>query len=86
VWSCRVPELGLLIVGVTSWSGEGVGSKSLEVAFGLRKSNPCDRCPPLPFIVARGGAQGEVKKRYSAWLLVRPVIRRCPSGRIEAKL
>jgi hypothetical protein len=25
-------------------------------------SNPCDRCPPHPFIVARGGAQGEVKR------------------------
>jgi hypothetical protein len=33
--SCRVPELGVLVVGVTSWSGEGVGPKSLEVVFNL---------------------------------------------------
>jgi hypothetical protein len=25
---CRVPELGVLVVGVTSWSGEGVEPKS----------------------------------------------------------
>jgi hypothetical protein len=30
VWCCRVPELGVLVVGVTSWSGEGVEPKSLE--------------------------------------------------------
>jgi hypothetical protein len=41
--------------------------------------------PPLLFIVSRGGAQGEVKKSYSAWQLARPVVRRCPSGRIEAE-
>jgi hypothetical protein len=35
VSSCRVPELGVLVVGVTSWSGEGVGPKSLEVVFDL---------------------------------------------------
>jgi hypothetical protein len=51
----------------------------------LWRSNPCDRCPPLPFIVTMGGAQGEVKKSYSAWQLARPVVRRCPSGCIEAK-
>jgi hypothetical protein len=33
VWCCRVPELGVLIVGVTSWSGEGVEPKSLEMLF-----------------------------------------------------
>ena len=32
---CRVPEPGVLVVGVTSWSGEGVGPKSLEVVFDL---------------------------------------------------
>jgi hypothetical protein len=37
VSSCRVPELGVLVVGVTSWSGEGVEPKSLEVAFDLLK-------------------------------------------------
>jgi hypothetical protein len=31
--SCRVPELGVLVVGVTSWSGEGVEPKSLGVAI-----------------------------------------------------
>jgi hypothetical protein len=35
VWFCRVPELGVLVVGVTSFSGEGVETKSLEVVFGL---------------------------------------------------
>jgi hypothetical protein len=29
VSSCRVPELGVFVVGVTNWSGEGVGPKSL---------------------------------------------------------
>jgi hypothetical protein len=37
VWCYRVPELGVLVVGVTSWSGEGVGPRSLEMAFGLSK-------------------------------------------------
>jgi hypothetical protein len=27
VCSCRVPELGVLVIGVTSWSGEGVRSQ-----------------------------------------------------------
>jgi hypothetical protein len=27
VCSCRVPEPGVLVVGVTSWSGEGVRSQ-----------------------------------------------------------
>jgi hypothetical protein len=48
----------------------------------VRQSNPCDCCPPLPLIVSRGGAQGEIQKSYSAWQMVRPVIRRCPLGRI----
>jgi hypothetical protein len=33
--SCRVPELGVLVVGVTSWSGEDVVPKSLELVFDL---------------------------------------------------
>jgi hypothetical protein len=37
VSSCRVPKLGVLVVGVTSWSGEGVEPKSLEVALDLSK-------------------------------------------------
>jgi hypothetical protein len=35
VSSSRVPELGVLEVGVTSWSGEDVGPKSLVVVFDL---------------------------------------------------
>jgi hypothetical protein len=35
VSSCRVPELGVFVVGVTNWSGEGVRPKSLRVVFGL---------------------------------------------------
>jgi hypothetical protein len=35
VSTCRIPELGVLVVGVTSWSGEGVEPKSLEVVFDL---------------------------------------------------
>jgi hypothetical protein len=31
--SGRVPELGVFVVGVTNWSGEGVGPKSLEMEF-----------------------------------------------------
>jgi hypothetical protein len=50
------------------------------------RSNPCNGCYPLPFIVARGGAQGEGKKKYSARLMGCPVVRRCPSGRIEVEL
>jgi hypothetical protein len=49
------------------------------------RSNPCNSCPPLPFIVTRGAAQGEVKKKYNAWLLGYPVVRRCPSGRIDVE-
>jgi hypothetical protein len=52
----------------------------------VRKSNPCDCCPPLPFIVSRGGAQWEIQKSYNDWQLVCPVVRRCPSGRIGAEL
>jgi hypothetical protein len=37
LWSSRVPELGVLVVGVRSWSGEGVEPKFLEVVFGLSK-------------------------------------------------
>jgi hypothetical protein len=29
----RVPELGVLVVGVTSWSGEGVELKSRKMEF-----------------------------------------------------
>jgi hypothetical protein len=31
----RVPELGVLVVGVTSWSREGVEPKSWEMVFDL---------------------------------------------------
>jgi hypothetical protein len=31
----------------------------------MRKSNPCDHCPPLTFIVSRGGAQGEIQKKVT---------------------
>jgi hypothetical protein len=30
VRSCRVPEPGVLVVGVTTWSGEGVRSQVLS--------------------------------------------------------
>jgi hypothetical protein len=52
----------------------------------VKKSNPCDRCPALPFIVPRGGAQGEIQKGYNDWELKRPVVRRRPFGRIDAEL
>jgi hypothetical protein len=35
VSSCRVTELGVFVVGVTNWLGEGVRPKSLEVMFDL---------------------------------------------------
>jgi hypothetical protein len=31
VSSCRVPVLGVFVVGFTNWSGEGVGPKSLSL-------------------------------------------------------
>jgi hypothetical protein len=34
----------------------------LEWCSVFRRSNPCNCCPPLPFIVTRGGAQGEIKR------------------------
>jgi hypothetical protein len=37
VWSCCAPGLGVLVVGVISWSGEGVETKSLAMLFGLSK-------------------------------------------------
>jgi hypothetical protein len=52
----------------------------------MRKSNPCGCCPPLPFIVPRGGAQGEIQKSYIDWELIHPVVRHHPSGRIGAEL
>jgi hypothetical protein len=54
VSNCRVPVLGLFVVGVTNWSGEGVRPRSLRRVFGS-SANPCDGCPPLPFIDVRGG-------------------------------
>jgi hypothetical protein len=33
VWCCRVPELVVLVVEVTSLSGEGVEPKSREMVF-----------------------------------------------------
>jgi hypothetical protein len=35
VSSYRLPELGVFVVGVTNWSEEGVGPKSLGVVFDL---------------------------------------------------
>jgi hypothetical protein len=35
VSSGRVPGLGVFVVGVINWLGEGVGPKSLEVVFDL---------------------------------------------------
>jgi hypothetical protein len=61
VSNCRVPVLGVFVVGVTNWSGEGLGLKSLGMVSICRRSNPCGGCSPLPFIDARGGAQGERK-------------------------
>jgi hypothetical protein len=59
--SCRVPVLGLFVVGVTNWSGEGVKPKSLSM--GVRFVSPCDGCPPLPFIDARErGKSGNKRK------------------------
>jgi hypothetical protein len=37
VSSCYVTVLGLFVVGVTNWSGEGVGPKSLGTVFDLSK-------------------------------------------------
>jgi hypothetical protein len=45
--------------------------------------SPCDGWPPLHFIDEGGGAKREIKERLQCWLLGRPLVRRCPSGRIE---
>jgi hypothetical protein len=37
VWSCRVPELGMLVIGGYKLVGEGVEPKFLEVVFDLSK-------------------------------------------------
>jgi hypothetical protein len=63
------------------------------------KSNPCDRCPPLPFIVSRGGAQGEIQKELqclatgtsrrtslSVWAYQNRVVMPCQRSRHVAEL
>jgi hypothetical protein len=85
VSSCRVPELGVFVVAVTNWSGEGVDPGPLKWCSIFRRSNPCNGCPPLPFIVTRGGAQGGSEKMYSARLLGCPVACRCRSERIKVE-
>jgi hypothetical protein len=53
--------LGLFVVGVTNWSGEGVEPKSLSMS--IRFVSPCDGFPPLPFIDAREkGRKGNKRK------------------------
>jgi hypothetical protein len=85
VSSCCVPVLGLFVVGVTNWPGEGIEPRSLSM--NVQFVNPCDGCPPLPFIDARGrGKKGKQKKSYSAWPLRCPLECRCPSGHIEEEL
>jgi hypothetical protein len=58
----------------------------LEGCSICRRSNPCNGFPSLPFIDARGGHKGKGKMSYNVWSLGRPVVRRCPSGRIETEL
>jgi hypothetical protein len=79
VLSCRVPVLGLFVVGVTNWSGEGVQPKSISTS--VQFVNPCDSCPPLPFIDERGEGKKGNKGRVQS--LGCPLERHCPSGRIE---
>jgi hypothetical protein len=73
--------LGLFVVGVTNWSVEGVEPKSLSM--GVQFINPCDGCPPLPFIDTRGRAKSEIKEKLQCRLLRCPPVRHCLSGRIE---
>jgi hypothetical protein len=61
VLSCRVPELGVLVVGVTSWSGEGIEPKFLEVMFELSKV-----LPSSSFYSRKGRGTRGSRKRYSA--------------------
>jgi hypothetical protein len=49
-------------------------------------ADPCDSCPPLPFIGARGEAKAERDKSYSARSLGCPFVRHCPPERIEVEL
>jgi hypothetical protein len=54
----------------------------LQRVFGS-SANPCDGCPPLPFIDGRGGEKRKQNKSYSARSLGCPLEHRCPPGRIE---
>jgi hypothetical protein len=67
--SCRVPVLGVFVVGVTNRSGEGVGPKFLRRMFDTQGE----------------GHKGNGNIGYNAWSLGCLVVRRCPSGRIEAE-
>jgi hypothetical protein len=73
--------LGLFVVGVTNWSGEGVEPKSLSMS--VRFVSPRDGCPPLPFIDARGRGKGGIREKLQCRPLGCPLVRRCLSGRIE---
>jgi hypothetical protein len=51
-----------------------------------RLFNPCNDCPPLPFIAQGDGYKGKENKGYNVWSLKCLLVRSCLSGRIELKL
>jgi hypothetical protein len=57
-------------------------SSPLERVFGS-SANPCDGCPPLPFIDAREVQKGKQDKSYNTRSLGCPLMCHCPPGRIE---
>jgi hypothetical protein len=65
VSSCRVPKLGLFVVGVTNWLGESVTPKSLSMS--IQFVSPCDGCPPLPFIDARGEGKKKNNRKVTVF-------------------
>jgi hypothetical protein len=85
--SCRGPVLGLFVVGVTNWSGEGVGPKSLRIGVRFVDSPTLVMVALLSLLLMQGeGYKGKENTSYSIWSLGSPIARRCPSGHIEVEL
>jgi hypothetical protein len=87
VSSSRLPILGLFVVRVTNWSGEGVGPKSLGMGVWSVGCLTLVTVAILSLLPMQGeGHKGKENTSYSVWSLGRPFARRCPSGHIEVVL
>jgi hypothetical protein len=56
--SGRVPEPGVFVVGLQTGRERESVPNPLEWSSIRMRSNPCNGCTPLPFIVTLGGVQG----------------------------